>query len=92
MDFSAKPVRQRLDDFTLPGLNAFFQGGFFDNSGTIHMKLFCILSTIALTIAFLLLNLFLPLALLIFAAAIGLGIYCGVIRSPGKKECRQGPC
>ena len=56
------------------------------------MKLFCILSTIALTIAFLLLNLFLPLALLIFAAAIGLGIYCGVIRSPGKKECRPGPC
>ena len=56
------------------------------------MKLFCILSTIGLAVAFLLVNLFLPFALLIFAAAIGLGIYCGVIRSPGKKECRFGAC
>ncbi len=56
------------------------------------MKLFCILSAIGLAVAFLLVNLFLPFALMIFAAAVGLGIYCGVIRSPGKKECRFGAC
>ncbi len=56
------------------------------------MKLFCILSAVGLFIAFLMANLFLPFALLILAAAICLGIYCGVIRSPGKKECRLGPC
>ena len=56
------------------------------------MKLFCILSVIGLALAFLVVNLFLPFALFIFAAAIGLGIYCGVIRAPGKKECRFGAC
>ncbi len=56
------------------------------------MKFLCVISAIGLAIAFLTLNLFLPLGLIIFAAAIALGIYCGVIRQPGKTECRFGPC
>ena len=56
------------------------------------MKLICSLSIIGLAFAFSAVNLFLPFALIIFAVAVALGIYCGVIRSPGKQECRFGPC
>ncbi len=56
------------------------------------MKPLCVISAIGLMIAFLALNLFLPLALVIFAAAIALGIFCGVVRQPGKNECRFGAC
>jgi hypothetical protein len=56
------------------------------------MKFFCVISAIGLIMAFLVLNLFLPLALIIFAAAVALGIYCGVVKPPGKSECRFGAC
>ena len=74
------------------GINRGLVGLFNLCMGDVGMKLFCILSAVGLIIAFLMANLFLPFALLILAAAICLGIYCGVIRSPGKKECRLGPC
>jgi hypothetical protein len=57
-----------------------------------QMKFLCVISTIGLAMAFLALNLFLPLALIIFAAAVALGIYCGVVRPPGKSQCRFGAC
>ena len=56
------------------------------------MKFICTISIIGLAFAFSAVNLFLPFALIIFAAAVALGIYCGVIRFPGKQECRLGPC
>ena len=88
-------VEQHFNRLTtnLQLLSSFYRGSMMDSRKRMDpMKLFCLLSAIGLVIAFVLLNLFLPLAVVTFAAAVGLGIYCGVIRSPGKKECRFGPC
>ena len=56
------------------------------------MKHLCLLSAIILAVAFSAVNLFLPFALIIFAAAIGLGILCGVIKNPRSEECMLGRC
>ena len=56
------------------------------------MKTLCLLSAVFLAIAFSALGLFLPFALIIFAAAIGLGILCGLIKNPRSEACLLGRC
>jgi hypothetical protein len=56
------------------------------------MKILCILSAVILAVAFSTLNLFLPFALIIFAAAIGVGILCGLIKNPRSETCLLGRC
>jgi len=60
------------------------------------MKPFCALVALAFVLLFTAVNLFLPYALIVLAAAIGLaavlGIPCGLLQRDRKGECRLGFC
>jgi hypothetical protein len=60
------------------------------------MKVFCGMAIVGLIVAFTAVNLFLPYAVLVLAAGIGLarivGIPCGFLTRDPKRECRLGYC
>jgi hypothetical protein len=60
------------------------------------MKPVCALAALAFLVMFTAVNLFLPYALIVLAAAIGLaavlGIPCGLLQRDRKGECRMGFC
>ena len=56
------------------------------------MKTICTISYVTLAIGFAAVSLFLPYALLVFAAAIALGFPCQIFKRSDKKECRLGFC
>lgn len=56
------------------------------------MKYLCGIITVVLLIAFSAVNLFLPLALLVFGLIVGLALACGIIKKRTKQECLLGFC
>ena len=56
------------------------------------MKSICGLAAVILLLAFSAVNLFLPYAIVVFAALIGLAFVCGIIKRRTRQECPLGFC